>query len=253
MDRTIRHEDPEGAKGQWMNNFGMVSAMAFEPRKAFAEIDARPRFWFPLLVLILATVAALVWYRSVVDLEWVADREARAAASAFGIQLTEAQVQQSVERAVRNRTLGTVAVVIGAPILITVFGLLTALYFLLAGRITGVRRSFRHWFSFVWWTGLPGAILSLVAAALVLLTTTTTQIDQADLKPLNINSLLALKSFGQPGYALFSSMDLIQLFSLYLSIVGVRAWSGRSWLFSSLFALLPYVLIYGIWAFISLR
>jgi hypothetical protein len=35
--------------------------------------------------------------------------------------------------------------------------------------------------------------------------------------------------------------------------VGVRTWSGRSWLFSCIFALLPYVLIYGIWAFISLR
>ena len=57
----------------------------------------------------------------------------------------------------------------------------------------------------------------------------------------------------QPGYTLFSSIDLFQLLGLYLSIAGVRAWSGRSWLFSAVFAGLPYVLIYGIWAFYSLR
>ncbi|HMA10799.1 MAG TPA: hypothetical protein VKO83_02850, partial [Steroidobacteraceae bacterium] len=100
---------------------------------------------------------------------------------------------------------------------------------------------------------LPAAVLSLIAAALVLLTATSTQLDQADLKPLSINSLFVQRAFDQPGYTLFSSIDLIQFFSIYLSVVGVRAWSGRSWLFSSIFALLPYVLIYGIWAFISLR
>ena len=32
-----------------MNNLELASALVFEPRKAFAQIDARPRFWFPLL------------------------------------------------------------------------------------------------------------------------------------------------------------------------------------------------------------
>src|SRR5512139_1239846 len=129
-----------------MGNLGLASALLFEPRKAFAEIDARPRFWFPLLVLIVTSVTTAVWYRSVVDLEWAADREARATASAFGLKLTEAQIQASVDRAVRNRTLGTVAVVIGAPVVIALFGLLVTLYLMLAGRIAGVRRNFRHWF-----------------------------------------------------------------------------------------------------------
>lgn len=234
-----------------MNTLGMLSALLFEPRKAFAEVDARPRYWVPLLVVIATAVAIAVWYRSVVDIEWVTDRAIRS--SSFAKNLTEAQIETAVQRSADNRTLGTVTTLLGAPIVIVCIGLLSALYLLIAGKITGVRRSFRHWFAFTWWAGLPGALLTFLASAFVLLSATTTQIDQADLKPLSLNALLVQKTFEQPGYTLFSSIDLIQLFSLYLSIVGVRAWSGRSWLFSSLFALLPYVLIYGIWAFISLR
>lgn len=234
-----------------MNNLGLASALLFEPRKAFAEIDARPRFWFPLLVLVLTTVVIAVWYRSVVDLEWVTDRAIRS--SSFARNLTEAQIEEAVQRSAGNRTLGTVATVLGTPIAIVVIGLLSALYLLVAGKITGVRRGFGHWFAFTWWAGLPGAILSLLGAAFVLLTATTAQIDQAELKPLSLNALFVQKTFDQSGYTLFSNIDLIQLFTLYLCVVGVRAWSGRSWLFSSIFALLPYGLIYGIWAFIALR
>ena len=38
-----------------------------------------------------------------------------------------------------------------------------------------------------------------------------------------------------------------------IAAVGVRVWSNRSWLFSILFTALPYLLIYGIWAFFALR
>lgn len=234
-----------------MKNLELASALVFEPRKAFAEIDARPRFWFPLLVLVVTTVVIAVWYRSVVDLEWVTDRAIRS--SNLAKNLTEAQIEAAVKRSADNRTLGTVATVLGTPIAIVFIGLLSALYMLLAGKITAVKRGFRHWFAFTWWTGLPGAVLTLLGAAFVLLTATTAQLDQTELKPLSINALFVQKTFDQPGYTLFSSIDLIQLFSLYLAVAGVRAWSGRSWLFSSIFALLPYLLIYGIWAFISLR
>jgi hypothetical protein len=234
-----------------MNNLELASALVFEPRKAFAQIDARPRFWFPLLVLIVTTVVIAVWYRSVVDIEWVTDRTIRS--SSFAKSLTEAQIEAAVQRSADNRTLGMVTTVLGTPIAIVVIGLLYALYLLLAGKVTAVKRSFRHWFALTWWTGLPGAVLTLLGAAFVLLTATTAQIDQADLKPLSINALFVQKTFDQPGYTLFSSIDLIQLFSLYLAAACVRAWSGRSWLFSSVFALLPYMLIYGIWAFFALR
>ena len=124
-----------------MGNLGLASALVFEPRKAFTEIDARPRYAFPLLVLVLTTVVIGVWYRSVADLEWVTDRAIRA--SNFASRLTEAQIEEAVKRSTENRTLGTVATALGTPIAIVVIGLLGALYMMVAGRITNVRRSFR--------------------------------------------------------------------------------------------------------------
>ena len=51
-----------------MNNLALLQALAFEPRNAFVELDARPRFWWPLLVVVLASAAVSAWYVSFVDL-----------------------------------------------------------------------------------------------------------------------------------------------------------------------------------------
>jgi uncharacterized membrane protein len=233
-----------------MNNVSLASALLFEPRKAFAEIDARPRFWFPLLLLIASAVIVAVWYRSVVDLEWVTDRAIRS--SSFASRLTEAQIEETIKRQSANPTMGTVLTAVATPIIILLVGLLSTVYMMLAGKITNVQRSFRQWFSLTWWTGLP-SLLSTLGAVFVLLTATTSQIDQAELKPLSLNALFFQRAFNEPGYTLLSSIDLIQIFCLFLLVAGVRAWSGRSWLFSAIFALLPYALIYGVWAFVSLR
>ena len=45
----------------------------------------------------------------------------------------------------------------------------------------------------------------------------------------------------------------VVLLSLYLAAFGIKTWSGRSWLFGIVFAALPFVVIYGIWALIALR
>jgi len=34
-------------------------------------------------------------------------------------------------------------------------------------------------------------------------------------------------------------------------IIGVRTWTQRSWLFSTVFVMLPIVVLHGIWAYVS--
>ncbi|MEJ0098868.1 MAG: hypothetical protein WDO12_03660 [Pseudomonadota bacterium] len=43
-----------------MSNWEILQALVFEPRKAFAEIAERPKFWFPLLVLVIAGLVTAV-------------------------------------------------------------------------------------------------------------------------------------------------------------------------------------------------
>lgn len=227
----------------------MVQALAFEPRKAFAELRARPRFWMPLLLLVIATAGVTTWYQVVVDAEWLVDLQLRN--SSFAGQLTEAQIEAQVRNASGTGTLRAVVSGIATALLLPLVYVITAVYYLLAGKITNVRADFRQWFAFACWTSLP-SVVAVIPAAVVLLTATSGQIDPGDVQALSLNALFFHRPMGAPGYSLLTSINLPMLVSLYLAIFGVKEWSGRSWLFSTVFAALPLVLLFGIWGFFSL-
>jgi uncharacterized membrane protein YhdT len=225
-----------------MNNFEMLQALVFEPRKAFVALGERPRFLFPLVALIIGSAGLVLWYYSVVDLAWLTDRQLRG--NAMAAQLSEAQIEAQVERAAeRGRTTAVITTVITALGLVIGY-LIYAVYYLLAGKVTNVQRSFKHWFSLACWTSMP-SLLAVIPAAIVLFTATTAQIDQADLRVLSLNALFFHREAGEPGYTVLSSIGLPEMLSVYLSILGVKVWSNRSWLFSAIFTLLPLVLILG--------
>jgi hypothetical protein len=233
-----------------MNNWAILQALVFEPRKAFAEIAERPRILFPLALLALATAGLTLWYMGVVDLEWLIDRQLRN--NPFGRSLSEEQIAQQVAAASGRRGLQATIGALGSGIAIVAISLLGALYYVLAGKITNVDRSYRQWLALNCWSSLP-TVLAVVPAAFVLLSAGSAQIPQEDLQPLSFNALFFHRVASEPGYVLFSSLNLLQFAALYLAVVGVKTWSGRSWLFSTVFATLPFVLIFGIWAFIALR
>ncbi len=86
----------------------------------------------------------------------------------------------------------------------------------------------------------------------MLATTTSTQFDDAELKVLSLNALFFHRAFGEPGYALLSAIGLPELLAMYLSVLGVRVWSGRSWIFSAIFTLLPAAVILGVVALFTM-
>jgi hypothetical protein len=130
--------------------------------------------------------------------------------------------------------------------------LVGAVYYLLAGKIAGVNRSFRHWLALSAWTSLP-TVLSVIPAALVLLTATSNQVGQDSLQALSLNELFFKLEAGETGFTLLTNINLFTFVSLYLGAVGVKVWSSRSWLFSIVFSVLPLILIVGIWALYVLR
>jgi len=224
-----------------MNNLALLSALAFEPRKAFDEIAQRPRFWFPLLLLLAASVGLSVWYCSVVDIQWLTDQTLRN--SGLARRLSEEQMEAAIARSSRG---GAIAqAIIAGPLLLVAIHLAEAVYLLLAGKITNVQRSFRQWFALSCWTSLPG-VMAVIPAAMVLLGASSPQIPQADLQALSFNELLLHLTPKDSGYLLWSNFGVLSLVSLYLSSLGVKLWSGRSWLFSVLFATLPVLLVVGI-------
>jgi hypothetical protein len=233
-----------------MNNLAITQALVFEPRTAFAELDARPRFWWPLLVVAIGSAALALWYASVVDMEWLVHQQM--SNSSFGANMTDEEIARLAQQAAGQQgfraVLGACANAIGVALAMLIGGL----YFLLAGRITGVGRSFRHWFSLACWVSLP-TVLGLVAAAFALLTATTTQIPQQSLQPLSLNELFFQREQGQSGFYLLGNVSVLHFVGLYLGTVAVKLWSGRTWLFSFLFNAMPLIVVFGIWAIFALR
>jgi hypothetical protein len=230
-----------------MGSLQILSALVFEPAKAFRELTERPRVLFPLLLLIIATVGLTLWYYQVVDMDWLIDSQMRG--SSRGRQLTEEQIAAASKMMTPGRV--TTIGLIGGTLLVVLIRLVEALYYLLAAKVTNVQRGFKQWLSLACWTSLP-QVLAVIPSAIVLLTTTTSQIGASELSPLSLNELFFHRQSSDPGFSLLTTVNLLHIASSYLAVLGVRIWSGRSWLFSAVFALLPTVLIFGTWAFVAL-
>lgn len=233
-----------------MSNWSILQALVFEPRKAFAALRDKPVFWFPLLALMLATFVVQLWYLTKVDTAWLTDMQLRSSALVRGA-LTDQQIQERAAMAAGRAGLSAGIGSVGGALAVALVMAVSALYFSLASKITNVPGSFRHWFSMACWTAMP-TLLAVLPAVFLLATATTTQIPPADLQPLSINALFLDLKMGDPGYTLFTSMNLTSLLSIWLAAVGVKEWSKRSWLFSVVFVALPTVLLYGIWAYFAL-
>jgi hypothetical protein len=79
------------------------------------------------------------------------------------------------------------------------------------------------------------------------------QISPSALQPLSLNELLFHVPMSGKGYTLLESLNIPSFLSWGLLIIGVRTWSQRSWVFSTVLVLLPCVALYGIWAFLAFR
>jgi len=215
------------------------------PTQAFAALKEKPVYVLPMLLTLIGVTVLTACYYSKVDIAWLQDQTL---GSARGLTPD----QQKAVAATMTRAVLFWSSTILAPVSIFVIMMLGALYYLIAGNVTNVRYSFGHWFAFSWWSSSPQIIGSL-ASILMIVLNRSTQIGTSAMQPLSLNELVFHRGVGQPGYTFLSSLGLIQVASVWLTYIGVKAWSGRSTLFCLVFTLLPTVVIYGVWAFFAFR
>ena len=226
-----------------MSNLPWINLLVTKPGQFFQELDAAPRFWFALLLSMALSLVVMFWYYSGLNIAWFVDYTF--SANPKTAQIPEEQRAKALAFMTRNFLLFTS--LFAAIVAIAAQRLLEALYLLVAGKVTGVKRSYRHWLALSCWSSLPVAFAALTGAVMLLLQDSR-QMAPDVLSPLSLNSLFFNLHLGQPGYSLVTSLSLLHLPSWALAIIGVRTWSGRSMLFSTVLVLLPVVLVYGIWA-----
>jgi hypothetical protein len=229
-----------------MNNMELAGAIVTSPSAAFADLKEKPRFIFPLAVLCVTTAAILFWYYSFVDFDWFKDRLVSANPSAA--RMTEQQREQAA-KAMARMTPNIImwSSVISVVIMIPAMRAIQAVYFLLAGNVANVRFKFEQWFALSCWTSLP-ILIATASMAVYLLTAGSNQIGYEETSLLSLNELFFHKTMQDKGFTLWSSLTVLHPWMWWLTVLGVRVWSGRSWLFSSVFVLTPIVLIYAAWA-----
>lgn len=249
MEQTTEHRTAETLEpARQLSNLEVAGALVTSPSTAFAALKERPTFWFPLLAVCVSTAAVLIWYYSIVDIEWLKDR--LLSGGSRSSRMTEQQREQTAKLLSAGFMMGTsiVSIVVTIPILRA----LEALYFTLAGNVVNLRCKFQQWFSLACWTALPH-LIATAAMAVYLLTATSNQISNEELSLLSLNELFFNKTPADKGFALLSSLTLLHPWCWWLTVVGVRVWSGRSWRSASVFALTPIVLVYGGWALWTFR
>ena len=216
-----------------------IGNVILEPSPTFARLKDKPRAWVPLAVLILLSLAISYWYVTTLDFAWF--REHMLAARGAVKPEERAALAQLMTL---DRMLWTtvISILLGTPVMYA----LTAVYYLLAGKVMGAGIGFGKWFGFVTWTSIP-RLLALPLMALQI-ATSGGHLTLEDSNMVSLNYLLLHLPQSSPWASFAGSLDLTSLWTIALAAIGLKAWTGRSTAACTLAAVLPYVLIYGIWA-----
>jgi hypothetical protein len=223
----------------------MVDIVA-APGKALGEIKLHTSWlWWPLLISMLLASGLMIYYFSWVDFPWLIEET---------IRQIPAEDRAEAADVIRNfMSVGTstwttvVAIVVMSLIIYTI----QATYLHLANKLTaGAEIGFGKWFSFSVWTAFVG-VFGALAAFVVIFMADSNQLAAEKLQVLSLNSLLVHASAGDPLYTWASSLTLINFWTLFLMSIGYARWTGAEIVKSTIIVVLPWVLIFGVWALMA--
>ena len=225
-----------------MNNLSLAGTMITQPSAAFAELRERPRFWLPLIIMVVGLALQQYWYFTIIDIEWLKDR-------LYGSAEMTAEQRQAM-MGMMSRTVMLWSSVVSIALVLPIMMALSSLYYLLAGKITNVQYSFKQWFSFSVWCCVPMIIGLIASYGILSIQDSNAQIGPSELTVFSANEIFQLPP-SHTGAQLLTQLNPITAWAWIITIIGIKTWSNRSWLFSTVVAMLPAVIIYGVWAIIA--
>ena len=221
----------------------MVDIVA-SPGRAFDEIKQHTSWlWWPLLISLLLASGLMVYYYSWVDFPWLVEETIRQVPAENRAESADAI------RGFMEPGRSTWTTVVAILLMTFVIYLIQSVYLHLANKlITGADIRFGQWFSFSAWTAFVG-IFGVFAAFIAIFMADSNQFPSQSLQVLSMNSLFIHAGPGDPWFTWASSLTLINFWTLFLMSIGYARWTGAAIVKSTIIASLPWVLIFGIWAF----
>lgn len=227
-----------------MGEFSRITGVFFEPKKTFADVAARPKWFVPLLLVVLASLAYTIALSQ--HIGWGTLLRHQFETNQQMAQMPPEQREQAVAMGTKIASaLAYVGPIVGVPIYyLIVAGLLTGI----AAGIMSAGVKFKQVFAIVSYAGLPGVIFSALALAVVFLKNPE---DFNMENPLAFNpaAFMNPESSSKFAYALASSFDLFALWTILLMATGLKAAAGKKLSFGG--ALFAVVLPWAIFTLIK--
>jgi len=216
----ILESEPE-PKG--MGEASRLSGIFFEPGKTFEDIAARPGFWVPLLLVIVAAVAYSALFSQHVGWERFMrhQQETSSRVAQLSPEQREAQLQVGLKIA---PVMGYVGSIFGVPIAYLIWA---AVLLGIAKGLMSAPVRFKQVFSVICYASVPGVIFMILAIAVMFMKSP----DDFNLQnPLVFNP----GAFMDPAttskfiYSLASALDLFRLWTMVLVGIGLKAAAGKA-------------------------
>lgn len=209
-----------------------------EPGKTFAELKEKPNFLLPLALLIVLSAVMTLMYFNKVDPAWFNDHQM----AMSGNEMSATEMEQYRKMMPSAPVMGVIGAVVSS-IMIGLITLIFALYYMLAGKITGNALSFKHGLSLVTWSGVPTQLGIVVAIVGVIMMEPQTGLESLMLT--NVDPLLVQLPFDHAWSSLAKNFSLLSLWSLFLGALGWRTWGKTSWVQAITVAIIPSLVIFG--------
>jgi uncharacterized membrane protein YkgB len=221
------------------NALSVLGQFFYEPEQGFAAIQKKSMAWLPLILMTIPSAALFYWYFQAVDFSWLIEQM---------LSTNDKMKPEEREMAAKFMTRNTMmySTVIGTLIMPLIVTLITAVYFTIASKVLGSDIKFSKWFSFSAWISVP-ALLGLPLMAFQIMNGGE-RLMMDELNMLSLNFLIAHVPHTHAWAGWLSTVSIPALWTVFLSYVGLRAWTGRSALSCALVASIPFVLIFGTWA-----
>lgn len=198
-----------------------------------------------LLALILISSGGIYLFHSGMDPEWIVDQQL------LHVEL-EAPSDEKEIRAFLMETApyaGALGAIFNGIFLVIMVSILAGYY-----RFVGSNNeqlTYGDWFSFAVWTQMP-FLVYIVGLMVMLFTAGGGDIPLTLVNYSAINQLFLHLPIGHAFYDVAEAVNLFYLWSIYLAAVGLKRWADLSTAKAWLLSALPYVLVFGLWALLSL-
>ena len=219
----------------------MVDIVA-SPGKALDEIKLHTSWlWWPLLISMGLASGLFIYYYGWVDFPWLIEETIRQVPPESRAESADA-IRQFMDPG-RSTWTTVVAIVIMTFLIYTI----QASYLHLANKlITGAEIGFGQWFSFSVWTAFVG-VFGALAGFITIFMADSNQMPTQDLTALSLNSLFIHAKPGEPLFTWASSLSLINFWTFFLMSIGYARWTGADIVKSTVIAVLPWAVIFGVW------